>query len=103
MPSFEQLSSCPQLKRPLENDSSALYLYDNNALSSTTVSLSVNPLGQLRVVVTLVNLTGSESVKKTGSTGTRQKEGTYIRIDLLILAFYKYTIFQSSCSHSTVP
>ena len=54
--------------------------------SSVTQSLGTAVKGPVRISsLSLVDLAGSESVKATGSTGVRQKEGQYINKSLLTL------------------
>ncbi|KAL9183404.1 hypothetical protein ACHAXT_005191 [Thalassiosira profunda] len=54
--------------------------------SSVSQSLGTAAKGPVRISsLSLVDLAGSESVKNTGSTGVRQKEGQYINKSLLTL------------------
>jgi len=53
---------------------------------SDTASLLNDPTGPVRLSsLSLIDLAGSESVKATGSTGARQKEGQYINKSLMTL------------------
>jgi centromeric protein E len=56
-----------------------------------------NTTGPVRVsTLSLVDLAGSESIRNTGSTGVRQKEGQYINKSLLTLGHVIYKLAEAS-------
>jgi len=70
--------------------------YENESIASSTFA-PASTSGPVRVsTLSLVDLAGSESVKNTGSTGTRQKEGTYINKSLLTLGHVVYKLAEIS-------
>eukprot|EP00804_Cyclotella_cryptica_P012215 CCRYP_018226-RA/>CCRYP_018226-RA protein AED:0.27 eAED:0.27 QI:82/1/1/1/1/1/3/477/800 len=65
--------------------------------SSITQSLGTAIKGPVRISsLSLVDLAGSESVKATGSTGVRQKEGQYINKSLLTLGHVVHKLSEIS-------
>lgn len=65
--------------------------------SSVTQSLGTAVKGPVRISsLSLVDLAGSESVKATGSTGVRQKEGQYINKSLLTLGHVVHKLSEMS-------
>jgi centromeric protein E len=59
--------------------------------------------GKVRVsTLSLVDLAGSESVKNTGSTGVRQKEGQYINKSLLTLGHVIYKLAEMSTKNKSI-
>jgi len=69
---------------------------ENDSIASSTFA-PASTSGPVRVsTLSLVDLAGSESVKNTGSTGTRQKEGTYINKSLLTLGHVVYKLAEIS-------
>ncbi|KAL7521682.1 hypothetical protein ACHAWX_006356 [Stephanocyclus meneghinianus] len=65
--------------------------------SSVTQSLGTTVKGPVRISsLSLVDLAGSESVKATGSTGVRQKEGQYINKSLLTLGHVVHKLSEVS-------
>eukprot|EP01082_Thalassiosira_pseudonana_P010118 g9002.t1 g9002 contig34:609471-611977(-) len=65
--------------------------------SSITQSLGTAVKGPVRISsLSLVDLAGSESVKATGSTGVRQKEGQYINKSLLTLGHVVHKLSEMS-------
>ena len=69
---------------------------ETDSIASSTFA-PASTSGPVRVsTLSLVDLAGSESVKNTGSTGTRQKEGTYINKSLLTLGHVVYKLAEIS-------
>eukprot|EP00956_Cyclotella_meneghiniana_P014035 scaffold20782_cov55-Cyclotella_meneghiniana.AAC.4 len=65
--------------------------------SSVTQSLGTAVKGPVRISsLSLVDLAGSESIKATGSTGVRQKEGNYINKSLLTLGHVVHKLSEIS-------
>jgi hypothetical protein len=65
--------------------------------SSVAQSLGTAVKGPVRISsLSLVDLAGSESVKATGSTGVRQKEGQYINKSLLTLGHVVHKLSEMS-------
>ena len=69
--------------------------------SSVTQSLGTAVRGPVRIsTLSLVDLAGSESVKATGSTGVRQKEGQYINKSLLTLGHVVHKLSEMSARNA---
>lgn len=90
----------PSLIPSSSNSSVNSHDYDSDSVGtgrSSSGTPSSNIKGPVRISsLSLVDLAGSESVKATGSTGVRQKEGQYINKSLLTLGHVVHKLSEMS-------
>ncbi|GFH51194.1 hypothetical protein CTEN210_07670 [Chaetoceros tenuissimus] len=92
---IESRRRIPRGNTPVKNESRNGLNSEDSIASSTFAPARTS--GPVRVsTLSLVDLAGSESVRNTGSTGTRQKEGTYINKSLLTLSHVVYKLADAS-------
>jgi len=90
-------------RQRIPRQNSGASLHNSNSDSSVADSIAsstfqpASTAGPVRVsTLSMVDLAGSESIKNTNSTGTRQKEGQYINKSLLTLGHVVYKLAELS-------